>query len=120
MARKKARRKHKRFQVPQGAFAGLGPDFDKIGQIMNISMGGLAFRYVGREGEVNRSQLDIIMVDPDFYLSNVLCKTVSDFAIVDGTSFNSTRRACIKFEKLTHYQKVLLGHFIENHTTGEV
>lgn len=43
------RRKHKRFQVPFGAFAVLGPHSTKVGRIMDISMGGLTFRHIDRK-----------------------------------------------------------------------
>jgi hypothetical protein len=43
------RRKHKRFQAPIGVFVGIGPGFTKVGRITDMSLGGLAFRYLGRE-----------------------------------------------------------------------
>jgi hypothetical protein len=43
------RRKHQRFQVPSSAFAGIGSYFGKVGRILDLSMGGLAFRYIGLE-----------------------------------------------------------------------
>lgn len=42
-------RKHRRFQAPKGVFVGVGPDFVKVGRLRDLSMGGLAFRYVGDE-----------------------------------------------------------------------
>ena len=41
------RRKHKRFKAKRGAFAVSLPNFDKLGQIENISEGGFAFQYMG-------------------------------------------------------------------------
>ena len=119
MAKKKEQRKYRRFQVTKSVFAGLGPYFEKVGQIIDISMGGLAFRYVGSEEPVSASHLNIIMIEPDFYLGNVRCKSVSDLAIADRVPSSSMRRTGVKFGKLTHYQKVLLGHFIQSYTTEE-
>jgi hypothetical protein len=119
MSKRKEQRRHKRFKAPQGAFAGLGPDFNKVGQIIDISMGGLAFRYIGKAKPANRSHLDIIMIEPDFYLGNVPCVTVSDFPLDGGISFNATRRSSVRFGKLTPYQKVLLGQFVEGLHAGE-
>ena len=45
--RKKGQRKHKRFGAPIGTYVALRPDFVKVGQITDISVGGLAFDYVG-------------------------------------------------------------------------
>ncbi len=44
------RRKHKRFKVKQGAFAVASPDYNKLGQIKDISEGGLAFQFI-EDGE---------------------------------------------------------------------
>jgi len=68
-------RQHKRFQVPKGTFVGLGPHDTKVGQIIDVSMGGLAFRYVGSE-EPSNGELDIFLNERDFYLGRVPFRTV--------------------------------------------
>lgn len=47
------RRKHKRFRVPESAFVTLRTHDVRVAQIIDISRGGLAFRYVG-EGLTKR------------------------------------------------------------------
>lgn len=61
------RRKHKRFQIPKGAFVGLGPYFGKVGPIIDVSMSGLAFRYVGSAESNGGSYLDMFLADKDFF-----------------------------------------------------
>ena len=54
------KRRFRRFQAPQNAFALPGGPDGRLGQIMDISKGGLAFRYVGDGGQSKRSfQMDI-------------------------------------------------------------
>lgn len=47
------KRKHKRFQVRDGAFISIKSDHcAKIGPIRDINRNGFAFRYTGKEGEI--------------------------------------------------------------------
>jgi hypothetical protein len=72
------RRKHRRYQVPTDAFVGIGPDFIKVGRARNISMGGLAFSYVGSEELSNGSYLDLFSTDSHFCLCYLPINTISD------------------------------------------
>ena len=40
------RRKNKRYKAVEGAYAAISPNSHKLGQIIDISMGGLAFKYI--------------------------------------------------------------------------
>ena len=71
-------RQYARFRVPKDAFAALGPDYIKVGQIINISMGGLAFRYLGSEGPSNASELEIFLAGRAFFLYKLHFETVWD------------------------------------------
>lgn len=114
------RRKHQRFQVPSSAFAGIGSYFGKVGRILDLSMGGLAFRYIGLEEPNGSSYLDIFMNDLDFYLRNVPFKTISDFPVItDGLTTVTLRRRGVRFGKLTPPQRAALEDFIEEHAIGE-
>ena len=66
------RRKHKRFQVQDDAIAVLRPIVDKRGPIIDISRGGLAFRYITAKESLDRSlKLDILLPDLSFYLGHL-------------------------------------------------
>jgi hypothetical protein len=114
-------RRYKRFQVPKSAFVGFGPYDAKVGQIIDVSMGGLAFRYVGTE-EPSNGELNIFLGERDFYIDRIPFKTISDFEIGNQRSSSSValRRSGVKFEKLTQQQTSQLEYFIRNLTLGEV
>jgi hypothetical protein len=50
------RRKHRRFRVPESAFVTLRAPDVRVAQIIDISRGGLAFRYIG-EGLTKRNSV---------------------------------------------------------------
>ena len=117
------RRKNLRFRVREGAFAVLRPDCNVVGEIIDISKGGLAFRYIaGEEQPGGSSGLDILFAGGSFRLPEVPFETVEDFEMPDEFSspLTSTRRCGIRFGKLTHEQLSALKSFIGSHTKGEV
>ena len=115
------RRKYKRFQVPIGTFVGFGPYFGKVGEILDLSLGGLSFRYMGIDEPNGSSYLDIFLIDNDFYIRKLSFVTVTDFATVTEMAPISTtlRRRGVKFRTLTRQQRSDLEHFIDRHAIGE-
>ena len=108
-------RNHKRHPVQNGALVVLKPEYVKLGHIIDISMDGLAFRYVDEKQPSGRpSELEIFFADNRFHLDKVPCKTVSDFVTDPLIGF---RRCNVRFKELTDNQKSLLEDFIHNHTT---
>jgi c-di-GMP-binding flagellar brake protein YcgR len=123
------RRKHKRYQVPTNSYTSLGSDDPVLGQIIEISMGGIAFRYMGGGKLPDESHLDIFLTEGDLCLRGVPFKTVSDFKIPNTVlcktvepippSFRTMRRSGLQFGELTPDQKVQLERFIKDHTLVE-
>ena len=113
-------RRHARFRVPRDAFAALGPDYSKVGQIINISMSGLAFRYHRSEGPLNASELDIFLAGRAFYLYKLPFETVRD-STTNEAPFSSMNMkvSALQFGDLTDNQKSNLRHFIQTHTTAD-
>jgi len=73
-------RKHKRFNVQKSVFAAFRPPSVKIGPIIDISRGGLAFRYInGEEPSNESSELDILIDDNTFHIDKVPFETISNF-----------------------------------------
>jgi len=115
------RRKYNRFQVPVGVFLSFGPDDSRLGEIIDISMSGLAYRYLATEKEPNRARrLNIFLTEDDSYMNDVPFETVSDFRTSDIPLTSVTiRRSGVQFGELTHSQMYRLEHFIDNHALRE-
>jgi hypothetical protein len=115
------RRKHKRFQVDNGALVILGWYYEKVGRIIDISKGGIAFRYTPTEEEQNGSDLAIVLSETNFYLDEVSNKTITDFELADKTPITSVnaRRRGVQFTNPTDSQKAQIEFFINNYTNRE-
>lgn len=112
------RRKHKRYQVDNGALVLLGWYYETVGRIIDISAGGLAFRYLPHEEGVDESDLTIVLSETNFYLDEVPTKTISDFELRDEIPATSTtaRRRGVQFMNPTDHQKAQIDFFINNYT----
>lgn len=116
------RRQTKRYRVRDGIFAVLMANKDKLGQIRDISMQGLSFRYVNADGSSREAgELKIIIAGYGLYLDKLPVETVSDFEIQGAFSFSplKMRQIGIKFVDLTLEQKYQIGRFIRKHTVEE-
>ena len=123
------RRQYKRYQVPTNSYISLGSNDPGLGQIIDISMGGIAFRYMGSEKLPDQSHLDMFLTEGDLCLSKVPFKTVSDYEIPNTVlckivdpiprSCRTMRRSGLQFGELMPEQKVQLERFIKDHTLVE-
>ncbi len=116
------RRRHKRFRAQEGAFVGLGNHRIKLGEIIDISKGGLAFRYIDiGDRPIGTFELDISFKKTGFRLEKVPAKTISDLVITKDFPYSSTkmRRQGVQFGELTVKQITLLDHFISEYTIAE-
>ena len=121
------RRKHKRFQVKNGAFAVLSAiswphSTQKVGRITDISLGGLAFGYIASEEPSNISvQLSIFLADKRFDLRNIPFETIWDVETKeDSFSSITVKRTGVQFGGLTSKEISQLEYFIQNHTMTEL
>jgi hypothetical protein len=117
------RRKHRRLQVHDIAFAVLRDQDRRLGQIMDISMGGLAFNYIASGGNADSTNaLDILLAYKGLYMKKIRFKTISDFQIANKSPFTpiTMRRRGIKFDKLTPKQTSMLKNFIQKRTINSM
>jgi hypothetical protein len=116
------RRKHNRFHAKDGTFAVLGSPSGKIGQVMDVSMGGLSFSYVAGEDQPNRSyELSILLAEHSFHLTKIPFETIWDQAVRQvPTSSLRMRRCGVQFGELAHNQESQLAYFVRHHTAGKV
>lgn len=113
------RRKHERFKVEKIAFAVLRNRVSKLGQIIDISQGGLAFYYIdNQEWPEASSELDILLATNGICLERLKFKTISDFKIANKSPYSSitVRRRGVQFEALTQHQMSQLLDFLHKHT----
>ena len=114
------RRKNQRFKAAYGAYAVLGPESSKLGQIKDISMGGLAFKYLADEARSNGAdELDIIIRQDGFYIKSIPIQTVSDFELARENALSTVpiRRQGVQFGELTSNQTSQLEFILKNHTS---
>jgi hypothetical protein len=128
----KENRKHKRYQVPDGSFVTLGPSNSILGQILDISMGGLAFRYINSRPETpkHESYVDIYLTEGNLCLAAVPIKAVSDFETSDTVtckadgplpvSCRGMRRCGLQFGEMNQGQMSQLATCIQSQTIGAI
>ena len=117
------RRKYTRFRAKDGALIELRSYRGKLGEIIDISKGGLAFRYIDIGDRPKGSfELDIFLKETGFRLEKVPAKTITDLKTTKYFPYSSTktRRQGVQFGALTRNQLSKLEDFIKNYTTGEV
>jgi hypothetical protein len=130
MTEKKEHRQHSRYQVPEGSFVTLGPSNSILGQILDISMGGLSFRYINSQPDKPAHELhvDIYLSEGDMCLGRVPIKAVSDLETPDTVtckadgplpvSCRAMRRCGVQFGEMTQGQISQLASCIQTQTIG--
>ena len=116
------RRKFTRFRTRNDAFAAPRGDFSKVGKIKDISLNGLAFRYLA-ENVCNEkfSRVDIFLSENGFHLSGVPCTVIYDEKTsTPDSQAVSAYRCGLNFETLKREQQVKLEFFLNTHTIGRV
>ena len=126
MGRKRTieRRKHKRYKAVDGAFAAISPNSHKIGQILDIGMGGLSFKYIdnGKTSHDMEAEERIFLSSMGFYVGDLPFKTISDYPVDDAPSFNGMkiRRRHIQFTDLSFKQLFDLDCYLRNNVSEPV
>ncbi|RLB85542.1 MAG: hypothetical protein DRH24_01785 [Deltaproteobacteria bacterium] len=96
----------------------------KYCQIINISKGGLAFRYIDKNGDLNEPiKLDVLFSKDGIcltYLKNVPCRTrwVSHAPSKTSPSQVKIHQRGVQFGEMTSNQTAKLDHFLEKYTIG--
>lgn len=107
-----------RVRVGDSAFVSLSASERRFWHILDISEGGLAFRYLPHLGLAEKdSELEIVTRDTAFSLENVPFRTVSD-RLMEGApgTYPQLRRRSVQFGGLTEQQANRLGRFIDRYT----
>ncbi len=119
------RRRHVRYRVPNKFYAALGRDYTKVGKILNISLGGVAFEYIsGPQQSPKASFVNLFMTDTPFHINGIPCKVVYDVAMrMTGDNHRDlsglTSRFCgVRFHSATESQKKRVKAFIRVYLQG--
>ncbi len=97
----------------------MAVDYNALGPVIDISMGGLAFRYMGETPKQLRSNnLGIFLGSEDILIEEITTKVILDKQISQGSSFlnTPTRQRSIQFTELTRSQQKHLKDFIGSKT----
>ena len=114
------RRQHKRYKVEGGTVGVARFRFTKMGQIHDISKGGLSFRYVD-SGDLQDqipdvSELSISLADNSVHMDAVPFVTRSDFKV--KPDFLEMRQRCVQFGQMSSSQAIHL-EFILTHLASK-
>ncbi len=111
-------RKHKRFDVKDGAYSVLSYQPTVMGQIINLSMDGLAVTYKGKRLKES-NEVDLFISDAGFYIDQIPVKTISDHKLVSKFLFSSKTvwQRSLQFGDLTDDQKSQLDEFLNLYTS---
>ena len=122
------RRMDQRYKVQNGLFALIDTDIStKMGQVVDISNGGVGFRYKEYSEQPSDDPNELVIIyDDDNSNNNVRftfkINTVSEHEIPNECKFSSVikKRCGVKFSDMSYYQKSWLNYLILNHTKGEI
>ena len=117
------RRKRERYKAKEGIFVEIKDSVVKMGQILDVSKGGLAFHYIDIGKRPKKSfELEILVKNNGFHLEDLQLKTITDLAADSEFSFSyiPLRRRGGQFNNLSQHQIFKLEYFIMHHTLGIV
>jgi len=115
------RRKSRRFKVPPDAFTIIKQPRFKMGQIIDMSIGGVSFCYIDNSMlPVNNFMIDILLADDGYYLDRISVEVVSDVKIGVNYPFNakSVKRCGLKFNEFSNAKLIQLNALIPRHSGG--
>jgi hypothetical protein len=111
------RRKNKRYKAKEGAYAAISPHSRRLGQIIDISMGGLSFKYIDNNDETEeKPERSIFLSSLGYYVGELPFKTIDDYEITNYPSFSSMklRKRRVKFTELSFKQLFDLDFYLRN------
>ena len=120
------RRKNKRYKATEGAYAAISPNSHKLGQIIDISMGGLSFKYIDTNNDDRKSQKKpenaVFLSSMGYYVGDLPFQTIADYEVTNAPSFSSmkVRKRHVKFADLSFKQLFDLDYYLRNNVSEQV
>ncbi|BCS97118.1 hypothetical protein DSLASN_27500 [Desulfoluna limicola] len=123
------RRQHPRYNARNGTYVSMLPASTCMGQLLDVSVGGLTFRYIDHErGERNREETHVFIGDDSVYLDRIPSTIIEDVPVFERSSFDvhglsrrsakRMRQRRVRFNGLTPDQKAQLEYFLRYRTEG--
>ncbi len=116
------RRQFDRFSIKDGTVSVIKEHYTKMGQLMDISKGGLSFRYVdsgnGEDEFPEKSELSIVLSHNGFHLERLPFITISDYEL--KPDFMEMRQRSVRFKRVPQDQYSHLEYLLSNLTTGAI
>jgi hypothetical protein len=121
------KRRDIRFVAGEDVVVVLPDKVSKIGRVIDIGQGGLAFELIDdAESRWEFSRRDISLWVNEFRVSDIPCKMVYDIPVQPPAEYEllsfhiKTRRCGIQFESLTENQRGQLEFLLKTYTKGKV
>jgi hypothetical protein len=118
------RRKNKRYKAIEGAYASIRPN-QKLGQINDISIGGVSFKYIDTSNDNQKSgthqEDSMFLFSRGYSIRDLHFKTVGDYEITNEPSFSSmeVRKRHVQFIDINFKQLFDLDNYIRNNTSEQ-
>ncbi len=111
------RRHHHRYQTRSDVYAAFMPRSTKRGQIIDISMSGLAFHYIADRKRSGERRLSLIVPGEGLFLNDLHCSQISDILVSNTGLFTAApiRRCSVAFQNLKPEQASLVALFINRY-----
>jgi hypothetical protein len=124
------RRRHIRYRPKEGTFAAIGPNYELVGRVRDISRGGLCFTYFdfgdekSPEQDLFSNQIDIYMLNNEFNLRGVRCVIVNNEFYIEKNLIHfsgavpAMKRCGIRFESVSLEQEKEITRYLLSMTCG--
>ena len=120
------RRRNKRYKAVEGAYAAISPHSHKLGQIIDISLGGLCFKYIDTSGDdmppEKLPEEAVFLSSMGCYVGDLPFKTIADYELLNNPTFSSmkVRKRHVKFTDLSFKQLFDLDYYLRNNVSEPV
>jgi hypothetical protein len=117
----KNRRKEARFSVCDSVYVVINTEPQTLGQMVEISVGGLAFTLVDlnevskRLAEQAMLSIDLFVGGKGLFIQDLACRIVSEIENVSNPSHTllTIKRVGVEFENLTLPQQIKINHLVQ-------
>lgn len=118
MQKKSERRAFPRYSTMERALLAMGQDREGVYHLLDISRGGISFRYIGNKCRTAGVDKVDLYHHENLWLGEVPVQSVEDVPLSNGTI--SYRRCGLRFTELTDQQIERLESFMGKVVVGEV